>query len=92
MDKDQRITDLETQVADLKQQLHDKEIHRLNDLHRLRARVIKVLRPEVARIRDVIKAVCERTPPKVGVADAYLNDTIHVIDALLKSLEEEGRK
>lgn len=88
MDQQQEIDRLKARIAELEQTLRDNDILHADELHRQRARVAKLLNAELARVQDVIVAVCERQPPKVHVAQAYLGDTVEALGQLVSDTVE----
>lgn len=82
----ERIRDLEAEIKRLKDQMRVREVHSADDLHRVKSRVVKSLKPEVARLEDLLVAN-SRTPSKTHIVEAYGRDTLDKIVSVLESMK-----
>jgi len=81
-----RIEELEREVKSLKDQLQINEVHHADDMHRVKARVQKSLKPEVSRLEDMLHANrCD--PPKTHIVESYGSDILEKIVKLLNDLQ-----
>jgi len=88
-ERDKKIDSLNKEVQGLKAQHATTLVHASDDYERLRTRMVRRLRADLALLEDGLTAI-RRVPPKNHVMDDHASRVADALRSELKQLESEG--